>query len=43
MVLGLAQAIGARIDPGIQMLVGHVVFLFVLLVRPNGFLPKVGH
>ena len=43
MVLGLAQAIGARIDPGIQMLVGHVVFLFVLLVRPNGLLPKVGH
>lgn len=43
MVLGLAQAIGARIDPGIQMLVGHVVFLFVLLVRPNGLLPKVSH
>jgi branched-chain amino acid transport system permease protein len=43
MVLGLAQAVGARIDPGIQMLVGHVVFLLVLLVRPNGFLPKVGH
>jgi len=43
MVLGLAQAIGARIDPGIQMLVGHIVFLFVLLVRPNGLWPKVGH
>ncbi len=43
MVLGLAQAIGARIDPGIQMLVGHVVFLLVLLVRPNGLMPKVGH
>jgi branched-chain amino acid transport system permease protein len=43
MVLGLAQAVGARIDPGIQMLVGHVVFLFVLLIRPNGLLPKVGH
>lgn len=43
MVLGLAQAIGARIDPGIQMLVGHVVFLLLLLVRPNGLLPKVGH
>ena len=42
MVLGLAQAIGARIDPGIQMLVGHIVFLFVLLVRPNGLWPKVG-
>jgi branched-chain amino acid transport system permease protein len=43
MVLGLAQAVGARIDPGIQMLVGHVVFLLVLLIRPNGLLPKVGH
>ena len=42
LVLGLAQAIGARIDPGIQMLVGHIVFLFVLLVRPNGLWPKVG-
>lgn len=42
-VLGLAQTIGARIDPGIQMLVGHVVFLIVLLIRPNGLFPKVNH
>lgn len=42
-VLGLAQAIGARIDPGVQMLVGHVVFLLLLLVRPNGLFPKVSH
>ncbi len=42
-VLGLAQTIGARIDPGIQMLVGHIVFLIVLLIRPNGLFPKVSH
>jgi branched-chain amino acid transport system permease protein len=40
-VLGLAQAVGARIDPSIQMLTGHLVFLIVLLVRPNGLFPKV--
>ncbi|MBR1221571.1 branched-chain amino acid ABC transporter permease [Bradyrhizobium sp. U87765 SZCCT0131] len=41
LVLGLAQALGARIDPGVQMLAGHVVFLAVLLLRPNGLFPKV--
>lgn len=42
-VLGLAQALGAKIDPGIQMLTGHVVFLILLLIRPNGLFPKVSH
>ncbi len=42
-MLGLAQTIGARIDPGIQMLAGHVVFLAVLLLRPNGLFPMVTH
>jgi branched-chain amino acid transport system permease protein len=42
-VLGLAQAIGSHIDPGVQMLTGHVVFLLVLLLRPNGLFPKVVH
>ncbi|MGF3021853.1 branched-chain amino acid ABC transporter permease [Methylobacterium aquaticum] len=42
-VLGLAQAVGARIDPGVQMLAGHVVFLLLLLIRPNGLFPKVSH
>lgn len=36
MILGLAQALAARIDPQWQLLGGHIVFLAVLLVRPNG-------
>ncbi len=35
-VLGLAQAIGAVIDPGFGILAGHLVFLGVLAVRPQG-------
>lgn len=42
-LLGLAQSVGAWIDPGLQMLVGHIVFLLVLIVRPNGLFPKVTH
>ena len=39
-VLGLAQNVGARIDPGWQILAGHVAFLCVLLVRPSGLFPR---
>lgn len=35
-VLGLAQAIGGRIDPSFQVLAGHLVFLAVLAIRPQG-------
>lgn len=35
-LLGMAQALGARIDPEWQLMTGHIVFLIVLLVRPNG-------
>lgn len=42
MVLGVAQAIGFRYDPGIGILVGHVVFLLVLAVRPQGLLARKG-
>lgn len=38
-VLGLAQTIGAQIDPTIGVLVGHLVFLAVLAVRPSGLFP----
>jgi branched-chain amino acid transport system permease protein len=38
-VLGLAQTIGAQIDPTLGILMGHLVFLAVLAVRPNGLLP----
>lgn len=40
-VLGVAQAIGAQIDPGWQILAGHLAFLAVLAVRPTGLFPKV--
>jgi branched-chain amino acid transport system permease protein len=39
-ILGVAQAIGAAIDPSWDTLAGHLVFLTVLLVRPSGLFPK---
>lgn len=42
-ILGVAQTIGAKIDPGWQLLAGHVAFLCVLAVRPNGLFPRVQH
>jgi branched-chain amino acid transport system permease protein len=40
-VLGVAQAIGAQIDPGWQLLAGHIVVLAILTVRPQGLFPRV--
>jgi branched-chain amino acid transport system permease protein len=40
-VLGVAQGIGAQLDPGWQVLAGHLAFLVVLAVRPEGLFPKV--
>ncbi|NNE87053.1 MAG: branched-chain amino acid ABC transporter permease [Silicimonas sp.] len=40
-ILGVAQTIGAKIDPGWQLLAGHVAFLVVLAVRPNGLFPRI--
>jgi branched-chain amino acid transport system permease protein len=40
-LLGVAQAIGAQLDPGWQILAGHIAFLVVLAVRPEGLFPKV--
>ncbi len=39
-VLGLAQTIGAQIDPQSGVLAGHLVFLAVLVVRPGGLMPR---
>lgn len=39
-LLGIAQSIGARLDPGWGVLVGHIMFVAVLLFKPNGFFPK---
>ena len=40
-ILGVAQAAGAMIDPGWQVLAGHIVFLIVLALRPEGLFPRV--
>jgi len=40
-ILGVAQAIGAQIDPGWQVLAGHVAFLIILAIKPDGLFPKV--
>jgi branched-chain amino acid transport system permease protein len=39
-ILGVAQAVGAKIDPGWQILAGHLVFLLILVVRPRGLFPR---
>ena len=40
MLLGVTQQIGFRIDPGWGIWVGHIVFLLVLVLRPQGLFPK---
>lgn len=39
-ILGLAQALGAKFDPGWQILAGHLVFLLILVIRPRGLFPR---
>lgn len=39
-ILGIAQAIGARLNPEWQILAGHLVFLVFIIVRPRGLFPK---
>jgi branched-chain amino acid transport system permease protein len=39
MVLGLAQTLGAQLDPTLLLLSGHVIFLAVLAFRPQGLIP----
>jgi branched-chain amino acid transport system permease protein len=40
MVLGVAQAIGASLDPTWQTLAGHLAFLAILIIRPSGLFPR---
>ncbi|MEP2531443.1 branched-chain amino acid ABC transporter permease [Shimia sp.] len=40
-ILGVAQTVGAKIDPGWQILSGHIVFLVILAIRPNGLFPRI--
>lgn len=39
-VLGIAQTLGAQLDPAYGVLVGHLVFLAILAFRPSGLFPK---
>jgi branched-chain amino acid transport system permease protein len=40
-LLGLAQSLGGQINVGLPFTAGHVAFLLVLIVRPQGLFPKV--
>jgi branched-chain amino acid transport system permease protein len=40
-ILGIAQSVGAAINPGWEILGGHIAFLLVLLLRPRGLFPKL--
>ena len=40
-ILGVAQGLGAAIDPGWQILAGHVAFLLILAVKPRGLFPRM--
>lgn len=39
-ILGIAQSIGAQFNTNAQILAGHIVFLLILLLRPEGLFPK---
>jgi branched-chain amino acid transport system permease protein len=39
-ILGIAQTIGSNLNPGWGILAGHIVFIIVLMIRPNGLFPK---
>ncbi|HZB92449.1 MAG TPA: branched-chain amino acid ABC transporter permease [Stellaceae bacterium] len=40
-ILGVAQSLGAALDPGWEILAGHLAFLLVLVLRPRGLFPKL--
>jgi branched-chain amino acid transport system permease protein len=39
-IVGVAQAVGANINPEWQILTGHLAFLAVLMLRPRGLFPR---
>lgn len=39
-IIGVAQTLGAAINPEWQILAGHVAFVIVLLFRPRGLFPR---
>jgi branched-chain amino acid transport system permease protein len=39
-VIGMAQALGASVNPEWQILSGHIAFVIVLLLKPRGLFPR---
>jgi branched-chain amino acid transport system permease protein len=39
-IIGLAQTVGARLNPEWQILAGHIAFLAVVVLRPRGLFPR---
>ncbi len=39
-IIGVAQTVGAAINPEWQILAGHLAFLIVLVLRPRGLFPR---
>jgi branched-chain amino acid transport system permease protein len=39
-IIGVAQTVGANINPEWQILAGHLAFLAVLMLRPRGLFPR---
>ncbi len=39
-IIGVAQTVGAQINPEWQILAGHVAFLTILVFRPRGLFPR---
>jgi branched-chain amino acid transport system permease protein len=39
-LLGVSQTVGGQISPALQILGGHLVFLAILLLRPEGLFPR---
>ena len=41
-IVGVSQTLGAQVSPAWQLLAGHLVFLAILLVRPQGLFARPG-
>jgi branched-chain amino acid transport system permease protein len=39
-IIGVAQVVGAQVDAAWQLLAGHLVFLAIFMLRPEGLFPK---
>jgi branched-chain amino acid transport system permease protein len=39
-IIGVAQTVGAQLNPEWQILAGHIAFLVVLIIRPRGLFPR---